>query len=295
MRRRSFIHISSLIVMLSMLTIIVEFAAYYFFSSIYPLLGVSSVFLIICCHILLQQSATYEAIFIYTLSNIFISCLITILTYYSADHTSFISYSTRLQIIICINWLVPTIHCFIRYMLGYSLRITHYTSYHLKNNIMFILFYSGILIYANFAEGAFPGIYRAVLWSDSVNFTPFLTLSMEIEDYLYGIIPLSYVFIYLASRILVLIPYGYYIAIITKKRSKVLRFFLFLLLPAGIEVLQFFLYPSRSDIDDLIYGFIGVIVGSLLYYLLSKVFRSISGKEYLEKENIYSSFSSLHF
>ncbi|NLZ82291.1 MAG: hypothetical protein GX915_01340 [Clostridiales bacterium] len=180
-------------------------------------------------------------------------------------------------------------------MVGYSLRITNYPSYHLKNSIIFILCYLGLLIYINFAEGSFPSFYPAVIWSESVNITPFLTLSLEIEDYLYGIIPLSYIFIYLASRILILIPYGYYITLITKNRSRVLRFILFLLLPAGIEVLQFFFYPSRSDIDDLIYGLIGGIIGSLFFYLISITFCNISGKDFLERESIYSSFNSLHF
>lgn len=295
MQRRSYIHVSSLIVILSILTIIVEFTAYYFFPSIYPVLGISAVLLIICSHVLLQQSSTYETIFIYTLSNMFISSLIMILTYYSADQSSFISYSTTIHAIICINWLVPTLHCFIRYMFSYSLRISQYRSYYTKNSILFTLCYLGILIYGNFAEGAFPSLYRAVLWSDSINLTPFLTLSIEIEDYLYGIIPLSYIFIYLASRILVFIPYGYYITLLTKKRSRPLRILLYLLLPTLIELIQFFIYPSRSDIDDLIYGFIGAIVGSLFFNLVSIIFRSISGKDYLEKESYYSPFNSHHF
>lgn len=295
MQRRSYIHVSSLIVILSILTIIVEFTAYYFFPSIYPVLGVSVVLLTICSHVLLQQSSTYETIFIYTLSNMFISLLIMVLTYYSADQSSFICYSATLHGIICINWLIPTLHCYIRYMLGYNLRISHYRSYYTKNSILFILCYLGILIYANFTEEAFPSLYRAVSWSSNVNYTPFLTLSMEIEDYLYGIIPLSYILIYLASRILIFMPYGYYITLLTKKRSRLLRFFIFLLLPASIELAQFFLYPSRSDIDDLIYAFIGAIIGSLFFYLVNLIFRSISGKEFLERESFYSSFDSLRF
>lgn len=295
MQRRSYIHVSSLIVILSILTIIVEFTAYYFFPSIYPVLGISAALLIICSHVLLQQSSTYETIFIYTLSNMFISSLIMILTYYSADQSSFISYSPIIHGLICINWLIPTLHCYIRYMFGYSLRISHYRSYYTKNSILFTLCYLGIFIYGNFAEGAFPSLYRAVSWSSNVNFTPFLTLSMEIEDYLYGIIPLRYILIYLASRILIFIPYGYYITLLTKKRSRLLKIILFLLFPALIELIQFFLYPSRSDIDDLIYGFIGSIIGSLLFYFVNVIFRSISGKEFLERESFYSSFDSLHF
>mgnify|MGYP001198465593 CR=1 FL=1 len=295
MRKRSYIHVSSLIVILSILTIIIEFTTYYLFPSIYPILGISGVLLIICSHILLQQSSTYETIFIYTLSNMFISSLIMILTYYSAGQSSFIQYSPTIHIIIGINWLVPTLHCFLRYMFSYSFRISNYRSYYVKNSILFTLCYLGVLIYGNFVEEAFPSLYRAVLWSDSINITPFITLSMEIEDYLYGIIPLSYIFIYLASRILIFIPYGYYITLLTKKCSRPIRILLYLFLPGLIELIQFFIYPSRSDIDDLIYGFIGAIIGSLFFNLVGIIFRSISGKDYLEKEGYYSSFNSLHF
>lgn len=291
MQRSIYIKVTSLTVFLSILTILLEFSAYYFFASWYPTLGISCLISILCCHILLQQSATYEACFIYTLLTVFISLTVTVLTYFSANHTSFITYSNLLNGITLINWLIPSLHCFIRYMTGYGTRIQHYNTFYRNNSIIFIVFYIGIIAYGSFAKDAFPKIYRAVMWGNTANFTPFLALAKQIEDYLYGIIPMRDIFIYLSSRILAFVPYGYYIALLTRKRTRWLKHFLFLLFPLLIEVLQYFFFISRSDIDDIIYGFLGCLLGSILFYLTNKIFHAISGKDFLERESYYGSFN----
>lgn len=296
MLRRSYIHISSLIVILSIITILVEFSSYYFFESMYPVLGISGLVSILCCHILLQQSTTYESCFIYTLLTVFISLTITILTYFSADHTSFICYSSLMNGIVALNWLIPSVHCFIRYMTGYGVRINQYNSFYRNNSILFLFFYLAIIAYGSFVEDAFPKIYRAVIWADTVNYTPFLALARLIEDYLYGIIEMRDILVYLGSRILIFVPYGYYITLLTRKHSRLLKHLLFLLFPILIEFLQYFFFIARCDIDDIIYGFLGGLLGSILFYLTNQIFRTISGKRFLEKESIYGSSNRyLHF
>jgi len=294
--RSVYIKVTSLTVFLSILTILLEFSAYYFFAAWYPILGISCLVSMLCCHILLQQSNTYESCFIYTFLTVFISLIVTVLTYFSANHTSFIIYSHLLNGITLVNWLIPSVHCFIRYMTGYGVRIQHYNTFYRNNSIIFIIFYLGIIAYGSFSKDAFPKIYRAVMWADTVNFTPFLALAKQIEDYLYGIIPMRDIMIYLSSRILVFVPYGYYIALLTRKHSRLLKHLLFLLFPLLIEVLQYFFFISRSDIDDIIYGFLGCLLGSILFYLTNKIFRAISGRNFLERESFYGSFNRyLHF
>ncbi|MBE5966713.1 MAG: hypothetical protein E7255_07065 [Lachnospiraceae bacterium] len=295
MQRRSNIQMSSLIVLLSILTILIELSAYYFFASPYPVLGIASFVSILCCHILLEKSTTYESCFTYTLLTVFIILTVTILTYFSADRTSFISYSHLLHAILALNWLVPSIHCFLRYMTGYGTRINQYPAFYRSNSIIFILFYLGILIYGSFAEDAFPWAYRAVMWSNTANYTPFLVLARQIEDYLYRIIPLRDIFVYLGVRILIFAPYGYYVTLLTRKNSRLLKHLLFLLLPLLIEVFQYFLFTARCDIDDFIYGFLGGLLGSLLFYLTDRIFHSISGRTFLERERTYGSTRYLYF
>lgn len=294
MQRRSFTQISFLIVLFSIVTILIEIICYYFFASIYPVLGSSAFLSILCCHILLEQSGTYETCFIYTLLTVFISLIVTVLTYFSPDHSAFIQHSNLLNGIVALNWLIPSIHCFIRYMVGYGSRIKQYPTFYRNNSIIFVLFYLVILIYGSFSKDAFPWVYRAVMWEDTVNFTPFLALSRQIEDYLYGIIPLSDIFEYIGIRILFYLPYGYYIALLTRRNPRFVKYVSFLILPLIIEVFQYFFIISRCDIDDVIYAYIGGILGSVLFYLTNAIFHGITGKDFLERENYYGS-SSLHF
>jgi glycopeptide antibiotics resistance protein len=294
MQRRSFTQISFLIVLLSIVTILVEFTSYYFFASAYPVLGISAFLSILCCHILLEQTGTYEACFIYTFLTVFISLIVTALTYFSSDQSTFIIYSNLLNGIVALNWLIPSIHCFIRYMTGYGSRIKQYSAFYRNNSIIFLLFYLAILIYGSFSKDAFPWVYRAVIWEDTANFTPFLVLSRQIEDYLYGMIPLSDIFEYVGSRILFFLPYGYYIALLTRRKSRLIKYLSFLILPLMVEVFQYFFFISRCDLDDVIYAYIGAILGSVLFYLTNAIFHGISGKEFLEREHYYGS-SSLHF
>jgi len=295
MQNRSNIHISSIIVFLSILTISLQFATYYFISSFYAIIGISCLILIICCHILLERTVTYEACFIYIILNVFISLIITILTYFGKDYSfTFIPYTGTLIAIVAINWFIPTLHCFLRYLFDYGTRIDSFLTFYRNSSIVFLLFYVGIIIYGSFFTAAFPWAYQTN--SEAVNFSPFMVISTQISDYIYKQIPLSDISVYLSSRILIFMPYGFYCTLIIRKQTRLFRFFILLLFPVILEILQYFIYPTRCDIDDIIYALIGGILGSLWFWLINLISKSISGKDFLVKDTVYRfSNSSLHF
>lgn len=294
MRRRSNMEISSTIVFLSIISIIIQFGAYYFFASPYIIFGVGSIVIIICSHILLEKSLTYESCTVYTILNLFISSLITILTYLSIE-SKLLPFSYTLFGIIAVNWLVPMVYCFIRSMLDYGSRIRKYTSFYRNISIVFILFYICILIYGSFGKDAFPWAYR--MKSDGYNITPFWAIATQIEYYINRMIPLSDILIYLFSRILTYIPYGFYGILLLRNKAKIIRFLYLLLLPSAIELFQYFLIPARCDIDDVIYAFIGGVLGALLFHLINAIYRHVSGRNFLSKDSDfrYTGSSSLHF
>lgn len=293
MQRRSSIQISSLIVFLSILTIIVQFTAYYFLSSNYFILGISCLISFLCCHVLLEQSFTYESCMVYSVLTLFVSLIVTLLTYLSKNNTEF-PFTMTLVGISFINWLIPNFHCFLRYMLDYHSRWNNYSKFYKSTNILFFIFYIGLIIYGSFAKNAFPWAYKIA--TPSVNFTPFLILSAHIEDYLYGLIPISDIFAYIFSRLLIYIPYGFYCTLLLRKKPIITRLFILFLLPFLLEVVQFFVFPVRCDIDDLIYGFLGGILGGLSFLIINLIFKAISGKDFLIKNNTYRyAHSSLHF
>lgn len=291
MRRRSNTEVSSLIVFLSIISILVQFGAYYFIASNYIILGISVVAVIICTHILSELSLNFESCFIYTILILFISLIITILTYLGSD--TLIPYTNTLIGIVAINWIAPTVHCFLRNMFDGSGRIENFHTFYRNVSIVFIMFYIGILLYGSFAENAFPWVYRMKI--DSFNFTPFWSIATQIEDYINHMIPLSDILTYLLSRILTYIPYGFYVILLLRNKSKLIRFISLLLLPSAVELFQYFIIPARCDIDDVVYAFIGGVIGALLFHLINVIYRVISGRDFLSKDDFRISKSSLYY
>jgi glycopeptide antibiotics resistance protein len=240
-----------------------------------------------------EQTVSYEACFNYSVLTLFISLIIVTLTYLGKSQ-SFFPYSGVMIGIAIINWFIPSIYCFLRYMLDFGTKIDDFNTFFRNNNIVFFLFYIGIIAYGSFAASAFPWAYRSVL--DSANIVPFEVIATQIEDYLYELIPLSDIITYLLVRILLFFPYGFFITHVLRRQTRLPRFFALLLFPFVVEVFQYFVIPNRCDIDDILYAFIGGILGSLSYYLMNIIFRAFTGKDFLAIEGDYRfSHSSLHF
>lgn len=295
MPRRSNTNISFLIVMLSMVTILVQFIAYYFIASPYIIIGLSSIVSILSTHILLNKSLSYETDFIYSFLTLFVSLIVTLLTYYSKDQ-SIIPYSSLLFAIVFINWFVPNLHCFIRNMIDTSSRIGGYQSFYRNNSIVFILFYIGIIIYGFVFPEDIQWFYPTPFISFQGNLLPFNILSTQIELYIYNQLPLSEILIYLISRVAFYGPYGFYITLISRKRSRVVRFLLYLLFPIVIETIQYIYSPSYFDIDDIIFGLMGSILGGLLFQLKNHIYRMFSGQDFLAVNRGYRNLNRpLHF
>lgn len=293
MRRRSQTEISSMIVFLSIVSILVQFTAYYFLASSYLVMGISSLIIIICTHILLEQSLTYESCTVYTILLLFISIVITLLTYLGTE-TSLLPFTNTLFGIIAVNWLIPLVHCFIRNMFDSGPRIEKFHSFYRNVSLIFILFYISILIYISFGTDTFTWLYPSRY--SQPNFTPFWHVATQIEDYINGWLPLSDIINYLLSRVIIYIPYGFYGVMLLRNSSKLIRFLFLLLLPTIIETIQYFLLPGRCDIDDVIYALIGGIIGAFCFFLTNAIYRMVSGKNFLEKDSVYKySNNSLHF
>lgn len=73
-------------------------------------------------------------------------------------------------------------------------------------------------------------------------------------------------------NILVFMPFGLYISMLTPKRAFAARVCLALLCSALFEVLQYALAIGRSDITDLLLNTLGGVAGMAVFSLLSRLF-----------------------
>lgn len=293
MQRKDNIQISSLLVICSILTILLQIASYCIFGNYFIVLIISALLCIVSCHMLLEKAASFQVCFDYSILTLFITLLITILTYNHTDYPFLPGTSLTIGIAM-INWFIPIMHCFIRYMLNYSSHLEDYPSFYRNSSIFFIVAYLLVLSYGAFVKDAFPLADQMI--PGTYNFIPFWSLSSLINEYLYKDFTLNTIFIYLCSRIIIFIPYGFYCKLLLRGKSKLMGLAVLFVLPLLIELFQGIYIPSRCDIDDIIFGVIGGLFGIVSYYLINFIFNLFSGKDFLAKESGYHfSNSTLHF
>lgn len=276
---------SSSVIYISILTVLVQFAAYHFVNLTIVIWGISCLVSILCCHILLEWTVSYRSCFDYSFLTLFISLIIILLTYHQ-DTQSFLPYTNTMAGIAVINWLCPMLHCFIRNMLSYGSKVEEFNGFYRKSSTLFLIFYTVVLIYGLFVKNAFPWAYEETSLDTSV-LSPFDTLAVLIQDYLDGILSLNKILIYLASRILIFIPYGFYLRLIARNLRRLFRFILLPILPVLIEILQYFIIPERCLVDDLAYALIGGFLGFFLYFLINAIYHAFSGKDFLMRGSEY--------
>lgn len=291
-QRRTNLQVSSLIIMLSIITIVLQFAAYYFFEAAYIVWGISCIVSIISCHIILQQAASYEAAYCFSLLTIFISLAITIVVYLG-EAESFLPYTGIMTGIVIINWLLPLLHCIIRYIFDYSTRVEDFYIFYRNISIIFLVFYLGLLLYAAFTPDVFSWAYP--IQTEGYNILPFEKLATLIENYLYKQASLGTIATYLMCRILIYMPYGFYLRLVLFNRTRITRLIVFMLLPLLVELVQFLVIPTRCDIDDIVYAALGAFFGSLSFFLFNSMVKAISGRDFLVNNTSHYSHSSLYF
>lgn len=290
--QRNSVH-ATLIILLSIVTIIAQFSTYYFFGSTLITFAFSALISLLCTHIFLEKSLSYEPCFSYSLLNVFICFIIILLSYFGSD-TSILPYQHYLLLFILLNWLVPTLYCMIRCLFDRGPKYSHFNSFYRNISIVFLIIYVGVLINLFFLQNGSKILY----FNDfrSINFVPFLTLATLIEDYLGGYVSLSNIVAYLSQSILLFVPYGFYSVLLLKYHSRLTRFITFLLFPLFIEVIQRVFLLGKCDIDDIIFALFGCILGGLCYHLLNRIFLSATDEDFLYERSPYSFYrNSFHF
>ncbi|MGB8455119.1 MAG: VanZ family protein [Anaerocolumna sp.] len=290
---RSSINIATLIILFSFLTVLFQFGAYYFLDPVFIVYGIAALFSLIFSHVFLEQTLSYESCFSYTLLNIFLCTIILLLSYFGGNN-SLITYHPDLTIFIILNWIIPVLYCVIRNLSDQSLKYNDFNKFYRNINIIFIIFYIGILITLLFFKNkSFVEHYTDF---NASNMIPFLTLATLIEDYITGYIASDIIIKYLVQGIVLFIPYGFYAILFLRYQSRLLRLLGLLVLPVLVEILQTIFKLGKTDIDDILLGLLGGFIGAILYHTVNRIYRTFTDEDFLYDRH-RSSFinSSLHF
>ena len=142
--------------------------------------------------------------------------------------------------------------------------------------ILYILFVIKVIVfkysYAQLQE-IVNGWQKDVIWEglSTANFTPLKTIKMYIRYYeLPGIRSFANLF----GNVLIFVPFGMLLPMIHKASQNIMVLlangFLFVL---GIEVFQLFSAFGAFDVDDIMLNCLGVLIGGVLYHILTRMFR----------------------
>lgn len=293
MKKSSF-QFATLIILLSILTVAVQFTAWYFFQASWLTFGIGIVVSLIFSHIFLVQSLTFESCFSYTLLNVLI-CGIIILLSFLGEGASFLTYKPQLLYLPVLHWLVPYVYAILFNLFDKSQRYNGFYSFFRSTSITFLIFYAAIFVLLSFTNNKTAVSYH--LNYTSFNFVPFYTLATLIEDYITKKAGFTDIISYLVRTTCLFIPYGFYAILLFRRNSRLVRFLVLLFLPVFTELVQRVFLLGKGDIDDILFGLLGGFLGGILYHLLNTVYNSVADEDFLSRRNNRYSFSrnTLHF
>lgn len=283
------VRITTIIDVISLLTLGLEFFFIYYCTNSTLALVITSFVLILCTSIFIQTSKSFDSGFLYSfILVLFSSCIIGFI--YMKGDTFSLEYSQKLPILILLNWLIPML-CSIFYNLRDSReQYEHFNSFFKKSTTQFIIYYIGFLALIIVINPiTLPCISdtmsQSINESTNRNIIPFYRIACYIEDSIYNnteIIPLIQ---YIIVSILVTLPYGFYITLLFKNKGHILRLFLLFLLPIVMEVCKHFIAHEVADVEHVLLGVLGGIVGALLFFLLNSLYNHFKRHDFLEGRN----------
>ncbi len=108
-------------------------------------------------------------------------------------------------------------------------------------------------------------------------FVPFATLASFIEKLIYGTITGADFARYLVFSIVIFMPFGYIVGVIGQRLHLITEILLVLLFPVLVELLQLAFVLNGCDIDDMMFGFFGGLLGIGCFKLLNLLALNVTG------------------
>ena len=286
------VRLTTIIDIISLLTLGLEFFLIYYCANNTLALIIISFILILCTSMFIQTSKSFDSGFLYSfILVLFSSCIIGFI-YMKGENFS-LDYSQKLPMIILLNWLMPML-CSIFYNLQDSReQYEHFNSFFKKSTTQFIIYYIGFLALLIVIKPiTLPTISdtmnKTINETSNRNIIPFYRIACYIEDSIYNntdIIPLiQYIFV----SLLVTVPYGFYITLLFKNKGHILRLFLLFLLPIVMEVCKQFISHEVADVEHVLLGVLGGLVGALFFFLLNSLYNRLKRHDFLEGRNHFN-------
>lgn len=286
MQRRS-IKITTLLILFSLFTIFIEFGAIYFIDNIFLVFGICAVLVIFFNHIALELSISYDANFIYNIATILESSICILFLFFKPNNPV-LPFKSYYILLIAINWFFPVLYCIFRNLLDKGPRYINFTAFFRNMSVLFFVFYLAIGALKLFIQ---PWVLLNLeLPANKLSYIPFYTIASHIEGYYYNTNGIKELLLYVSKYIIFFIPLGFYLNLLMKHTSIILRYLVVLFIAVLIEGAQYITGVGRCDIDDILLIIIAYVIGSILYKILNSIYYATKDYNFLEEPSPYGNF-----
>lgn len=109
---------------------------------------------------------------------------------------------------------------------------------------------------------------------------PLDTFATYVEQLIKGYDVVEEFLIFLQNQFLVFIPFGFLVGMLGRDFLAFFRFFIIVVFSVGIEVARFFVVKVSCDIDNIIFGFLGALLGMFAFLGFNELFCYFVGKNF---------------
>lgn len=173
-----------------------------------------------------------------------------------------------------VAWLVPVLYAIIfAWIEGYSV-MEEFAGFYWKSAIFFYIIYFGIIIFSLFSAQTDASELRPT------QMIPFATFAAYIDGLVKKTVTVSQLMTFLVDRIVFFIPYGFFVAMVGRKLHGALRVLLLAAFPMLLELLEMLLGISNFDMDDVIFSFLGSLLGMIAFFVFNTLFQNITNRNF---------------
>lgn len=260
------------IIITGMLVSALQFGIYYFVSDGWPGMLLLVFFLLLGSILVHVMTGELEELFSYLLIPCVVAGSVGLLL--PQMKTTVFPESRVVYTGCLLTWLVPVLYgCIYTWAEGSS-ALPQFSVFHKKASIFFYLIYFGVLIYWFVAYSRIPE--KEI----TAQFIPFATFAAYIDGVLSGAVLPIRLFWFLAERIALFLPYGFFVAMAGRKLHGLFRLGLVLAFPMLIELLQYILKFNSFDADDVAFSFLGGLIGILCFVIFNGLFQRTTGRNF---------------
>lgn len=183
--------------------------------------------------------------------------------------------SSEITFLSCLlAWLIPVLYaCIVTWLEG-NIAMSQFSAFYKKASLFFYLIYFCVMIYQIVWKD------RGVPEAGSMQLIPFATLATYVDGLNTELISMEQILEFLAGRVVLFLPYGFFVAMVGREFYRLLRLWLVLLLPMVTEILQGVFGWGSCDVDDAILSFLGGLLGMLCFAIFNGLFHQSSGKHF---------------